>query len=148
MGLASYDNLQKTVAVALRDSNIFDALARENFPFVPQTQVLWARLTFKPVGIVRETLTGERVSGQKVMGLAVVQIFVPEGDYVRNLYEAVDQVVDLYNERRLLSPEDPTYSNVVTQRPETTMLGSVSENGKVWYQANVAVECSQRSFAN
>lgn len=90
------------------------------------------------VSRIRETITGDPVTGQKITGLLTVQVLNPANTKTVAAFRKVDDVVNAFNELRL--PAGTDYDDICFLVPQVDNVGNARPQ---WHQINVTCPFSQ-----
>jgi hypothetical protein len=106
-----------------------------NREFTPPASGLpWVRIELQETAAGRDLITGQRDSGQKHVGLVMIQVFIKAGSGTRVAKALADQVDELFRETRLSVAGHK--SKIAFSTPKLFIIGKSQGS---WWQENIVV---------
>lgn len=135
--MSVYDSIRQALALHFQDNwkdgdDPRTPIAWPNVSFEPPALAPWVRLTLVFSEARRALLTGDRETGQRIVGLVIVQVFTPAGGGDGPCFALADAIADVWKERRIEIV--PGSEPIVTGVSEPVVVGASRE----WFQVNVS----------
>jgi len=106
------------------------AIVFDNTTYAPAAQAKWLRATMLPALSGRVTMTGDKTTGQNIIGSYVIQIFTPVDIGTGDALTLADALVEWFTEETLGTA-------LVTLVPDVIIVGNDAEGR--WHQTNVNI---------